>query len=62
MDVARIISELRLELGDIQQAILSLEQFDRPGVAETAAQSTTELRIVRGPDADSQCDSLAVRR
>jgi hypothetical protein len=50
MDVASIISELRLELGDIQEAILSLELFDWPsaGTPETSVQSRTELRTVTG--------------
>jgi hypothetical protein len=55
MDVLRIISELRLQRDHIQQAILSLERLDRPrtGVTETAAESRTELRTVRGADAGS---------
>jgi hypothetical protein len=52
MDVTKIISELRLEREDIERAILSLERVDRPsaGTIEAAAQSGTEIRMVREPD------------
>jgi hypothetical protein len=55
MDVAKMILELRSEREHIQLAILSLERFGRAtiGMAETAAQSRTELRIAVGLDAGS---------
>ena len=55
MNLAGIISELHSELDHLQQAILSLERFDRPstGMAEPAAECGTETRAVRGAGADS---------
>jgi len=51
MDVTRVLSELRMEREEIEQAILSLERSDRRGAGATgaAAHSVTEIRRVREP-------------
>jgi hypothetical protein len=55
MDVTTILSELRSEREDIEQAILSLERHIRSSARTTkaAAQSVTEIRRVREPGDNS---------
>ena len=50
--MARILSELRLEREDIEQAILFLERSYRPssGTTKAAAQSVAEIRRPKEPD------------
>jgi hypothetical protein len=50
VDVAGILSELRLEWEHFEEAILALEQVDRLNTGTAGAQSVTETRIVREPE------------
>ena len=52
MDIARMISELRADLKDINQAIVSLERLHRLRTITTeraARDTTTEIRTTRKP-------------
>ena len=52
MDVTRIISRLRSEREEIEQAILFLERFDRPVPGHQKQwQSVVEFRSVKKPEA-----------
>ena len=52
VDVIRVISELRSERAEIDRAVLSLEQQDRPrtGTTEAASQSATAITVVKSTD------------
>jgi hypothetical protein len=52
MDVTGIIAELRSELQEIDQTILSLEGSNRVGIGATAAQAQSLVEIRRGRKPD----------